>query len=393
MSSRRIRYGTYPVVMGAVVLVLLTVLAGLLPAWPTFVIVAALGIAAVALLERKQPFEPRWQVDHGDQRADTLHALVNLGLLSATAYVLHAFATWLPAPGLWPREWPLWAQALLAGAVLDLGLYAMHRVSHRWAWAWRLHAIHHSAQRLYWLNGERRHPLSALLMAGPGLVATVALGAPPLAISAWLTLLAVHLAFQHANLDYSIGPLRRWIGAAEVHRWHHKREYEDAQVNFGEFWMVWDRLFGTYLDAPGRIGAEAVGLRDEDVPAAYAAQLVWPFQLPPMVAAAFETRLREGYDHLQRGDMGAAFVAFEHAHILGQGSTAPHVRGHVALLRWGWRARDGREILGQLARLVGAALFTWLWVPRGNPGSTRVSAFAVRPIPPELAPLLDRGAR
>ncbi|WP_422822321.1 sterol desaturase family protein [Vreelandella nanhaiensis] len=34
----------------------------------------------------------------------------------------------------------------------------MHRASHRIGWLWRLHAPHHSAERLYWLNGKRRHP-------------------------------------------------------------------------------------------------------------------------------------------------------------------------------------------------------------------------------------------
>jgi sterol desaturase/sphingolipid hydroxylase (fatty acid hydroxylase superfamily) len=93
------------------------------------------------------------------------------------------------------------------------------------AWLWRFHAIHHSSERLYWLNGERRHPLHAGMMAAPGLVAVVLMGAPALAVGAWLGLLAVHLAFQHSNLDYRVGPLRFLIGAAEVHRWHHKREY------------------------------------------------------------------------------------------------------------------------------------------------------------------------
>ena len=72
-------------------------------------------------------------------------------------------------------------------------------------------------------------------MAGPGLAVAVLLGAPSHVLSAWLALLSVQLAFQHANLDYRVGPLRRWLGVAEVHRWHHKREYENAQVNFGEF--------------------------------------------------------------------------------------------------------------------------------------------------------------
>ena len=170
---------------------------------------------------------------------------------------------------------------LLAGLVIDLGLYAMHRFSHRVRWAWKLHAIHHSAERLYWLNGERRHPLSALLMAGPGLGLTVALGAPPLVISAWLTLMSVQLAFQHANVDYRVGPLRRWLGVAEVHRWHHKRDYEDAQVNFGEFLLIWDHLFGTFYDAANKLGDAQVGLKERDFPTGYRAQLIAPFRRKP----------------------------------------------------------------------------------------------------------------
>lgn len=47
----------------------------------------------------------------------------------------------------------------------------------------------------------------------------------------------MHLAFQHSNLGYRVGPLGLLIGVAEAHRWHHKREHEDAQVNYGDFWM------------------------------------------------------------------------------------------------------------------------------------------------------------
>ncbi len=59
-----------------------------------------------------------------------------------------------------------------------------------------------------------------------------------------------HTGFQHANLDYTVGALRRWLGTAEVHRFHHKRDYSEAEVNFGEVFMIWDRLFGTYRERP-----------------------------------------------------------------------------------------------------------------------------------------------
>jgi sterol desaturase/sphingolipid hydroxylase (fatty acid hydroxylase superfamily) len=385
-----IRHASYPAVMLPAAGIAVAVASGLWPAWPVLLLMAALGIAAVALLERQQPYEPAWQHDHGDLRADILHGIANFGLLAATAVALHALRDLAALGSVWPHAWPGWAQLLLAGVIIDLGLYAMHRFSHRVAWAWRLHAIHHSAERLYWLNGERRHPLSAVLMAGPGLVTVVVLGAPPHVISAWLALLSVQLAFQHANLDYRIGPLRRWLGVAEVHRWHHKREYEDAQVNFGEFFMLWDRLFGTFLDRPEPLAADAVGLREEAMPNSYLAQLAWPFQVHPATRAeAFETRLRAGYAALRRGDAETAYAQFEEAHVLGQTHTLAHVRAHWAFLRWGWRVGDRRELCGQPVRLLAAVGFTWLWVPTGNLGGARMSALARRPIAPDLQRFLS----
>lgn len=275
--QRIVRVGAYPLIFGGVAaFVLVWATLGRSP-WPAFGLIAGMGIVAVALLERLQPFEPDWSCDHDDTVTDVVHVLVNLGLLSGAAYGLHVLAGRFPTAPVWPHAWPVAAQVLAAGAILDLGLYVMHRLSHHVAWLWRLHAIHHSAERLYWMNGERRHTLSALLLAGPGLFVAIALGAPASVVSAWLTLLSVHLAFQHANLDYTVGPLRAWIGVAESHRWHHKREYEDAQINFGEFWLLWDRLFGTYRQPRARLDAADVGLRDAEFPTQYAAQLRWPF--------------------------------------------------------------------------------------------------------------------
>lgn len=278
MLASFIRHAAYPLVFGGAATTILLLAERAATPWPGMATAALIGIATVALLERWQPYQRVWLLDHADSLTDAIHLVVNLGLLSATAYLLHALRDALPAAALWPIHWPMWSQVLLAGLIIDAGLYAMHRLSHRAQWLWRLHAAHHSAERLYWMNGERRHPLSAVCMAGPGIVIAVAIGAPPLAISAWLSLLAVHLAFQHANLDYTVGPLRHVLGVAEIHRWHHKREHEDAQVNFGEFWMLWDKLFGSFHDRPYGVAVGEVGLRDRDFPRDYAGQLLWPFR-------------------------------------------------------------------------------------------------------------------
>lgn len=274
-----IRYLSYPLIAGGSAVLLVTLASQGASYWPLFPLIVAGGIACVALLERIAPFEQSWNRDHGgDTAVDAAHFMVSYLLIQtavASAFGLRALLpqTW----GLWPHEAPMLLQGLLVGAVMDLGLYVMHRASHAHGFLWRLHAIHHSPERLYWLNGGRRHPLSALVLAGPGLTVLLVLGATPIALGAWLSFMSVHLAFQHANLDYRLGPLRYLLGVTEMHRWHHKREFADAQVNFGEVWLIWDHLFGTFHDAPRSSGKGEVGLRSEIIPPRYVEQLRWPF--------------------------------------------------------------------------------------------------------------------
>ena len=274
-----LRWVSYPLVFGGSATFMIWTLYTGVPYWPTTPLVAAVGLLLIAGLERIQPFREAWLEDHQDTATDLLHMLVNLSVIQFTAGVLVELGDAVPASvRLFPNKSPLWLQLLLVIAVLDLSLYAMHRISHRVYWLWRFHMPHHSAERLYWMNGERRHPLHAVLMASPGLVILFASGAPSAVVATWFGVLTVHLAFQHSNLDYRVGWLRHIIGVAEIHRWHHKRDFEDAQVNFGEFLMVWDRIFGTFYDSLGRLGQAEVGLHETDYPKNYLGQLIEPFE-------------------------------------------------------------------------------------------------------------------
>ncbi|WP_229632090.1 sterol desaturase family protein [Pseudoduganella violaceinigra] len=277
MMQWAIRYLSYPAIFGGTAAAILWAAGAGLPYWPTLPALALAGIAIVAILERCQPYESAWHTGHGDTATDSLHFLVNLTILYGSLEALAWLRALLPVSMLWPTAWPLWAQAGSAILVLDFGFYAMHWLSHRSHRLWRFHEAHHSSERLYWLNGERRHPLHAILMGAPGMGLLLACGAPAAAMSAALAILSVHLAFQHANLDYSLGPLRHLFGVAETHRWHHKRDYQDAQVNFGEWLMLWDHLFRTYRQPPGRIGKGEVGVQGAAAPTSYLGQLIRPF--------------------------------------------------------------------------------------------------------------------
>jgi len=273
-----IRWLSYPLVLGTTTALILWCISRATPYWPTVPLLALLGIGCVAALERLQPYESAWLHDHDDARTDTIHFFVNLTILYASIEALSWTRTWFPTSDLWPDAWPVWAQVGIAVVVIDFGLYAMHWWSHQYWRLWLFHEAHHSSTRLYWLNGERRHPVHAMVMAAPGLAVLVAAGAPPVTIAVGLAILSVHLAFQHANLDYSVGLFRHLLGVAETHRWHHKKAYEDAQVNYGEWLMVWDHLFGTYRDPPGLLGPGEVGVRDKDAPTSYVGQLTRPWQ-------------------------------------------------------------------------------------------------------------------
>lgn len=277
MKRWAIRWLSYPVVLvGASASILWTISQGL-PYWPWVPILALLGIGCVAVLEQVQPYEPAWRHDHGDTGTDLIHFFVNLTVLYASIEALSWVRPWIVTGDIWPSGWPVWAQVVAAIVVVDFGLFIMHWLSHRNHRLWLFHEAHHSSERLYWLNGERRHPLHAAMMSAPSLTTLLAVGTPPEIIATGLAILSVQLAFQHANLDYSVGVFRHLLGVAETHRWHHKKAYEDAQVNFGEWLMLWDHLFGTYRRPPGQLGPGEVGVRDTSAPTGYRGQLLRPF--------------------------------------------------------------------------------------------------------------------
>lgn len=84
-------------------------------------------------------------------------------------------------------------------------------------------------------------------------------------------------------------------------------------------------------------------------------------------------------------------IHLERAHIIGQRRTLLHVRSHLGMFAAGWARRDRRELVGQIGRIVAAALLSRIWVPTGNTGGANVSALAPMPLPPDLAALLERG--
>lgn len=247
------------------------------PGW--LVVVFATAVAVSFVMEQWLPYEPQWNRSLGDRRRDTFHALVNESLNALGLLILPGLTALLAFEGIWPRGWPLWSQLLLSIVLADAGITLMHYASHRIAPLWRLHAVHHSVQRLYGFNGLMKHPLHQMLEATAGLLPLVLLGIP-VAVAQLLALaIAIQLLLQHSNVDMRVGPLR-WVFAwAPVHRFHHMKYGRAGDVNFGLFFNLWDWLLGTAFyreHSPMGLGDLGIGSRP-DFPVGYLAQLRDPF--------------------------------------------------------------------------------------------------------------------
>ncbi|MDC6169738.1 sterol desaturase family protein [Paucibacter sp. XJ19-41] len=238
------------------------------------------AVACSFLAERWIPYEPRWNQAHGDRWRDTAHALVNEGLSLMGVLAIPLLAALRPWPSIWPTDWPLALQWLLALLVADAGITLTHWASHRLPWLWRFHAVHHSVERLYGFNGLMKHPVHLAIETAAGTAPLLLLGMPQQVAALLAFSVALQLLLQHANVDMRIGALRHLLALAPVHRFHHLKWVGTGDVNFGLFTTLWDRLLGSAHDEPGRRfrpGDFGIGTAP-DYPKSYLAQLLAPWR-------------------------------------------------------------------------------------------------------------------
>jgi len=249
--------------------------------------ITLVGIAWVLAFERILPYRREWNRSQGDVGVDSLYLLTHFGVgrmvTPLTASLGVAWGGWLSQTaglGLWPGAWPIWSQVVLAVVVREFFDYWGHRAMHRFDWLWRLHATHHSARRLYWLNGARAHPGEIILRFGVVTVLPLALlgvSVPVLALASVASSLAD--SFQHANIDLRLGPLSWVYSVGDLHRWHHSCDRHEADSNYGNAYIFWDAVFGTRYLPSDRLPPARVGIDGLDAfPRRFWAQWISPFR-------------------------------------------------------------------------------------------------------------------
>ena len=247
----------------------------------------AVFYSAVAACERIWPYRVEWNAPHGDVRTDALYLLVTgpatTILFGATlAGVAASGGAWLSqrlGMTLWPTAWPALAQLFLAILVAELGHYWFHRLSHEAPLVWRLHATHHSAERLYWLNATRFHPLDLFCLIACQSVPLILLGAPARAFLMYSLFATVYGQLQHANFEVRTRWLDWLFSTPGLHRFHHATHSREGNTNYGAILITWDLLFGTFYRPRDRAFEGPVGIgKLPRFPRGWLAQLASPFR-------------------------------------------------------------------------------------------------------------------
>ena len=258
------------------------------------VLIGAIGVAValmVAVFERVLPEHPRWNQSHGDTQTDCIHLLVSMLMIPKALdlvmqMTLLSVAVWLTAhigQDLWPKDWPLLAQLIPALLISQFGEYWAHRAMHEIPFFWRFHAVHHSPERLYWLNAARFHPVDTAILLVIGMAPLIILGAGPDVLLLFTVWISTHGMFQHCNIRVRLGPLNYLFSMAELHRWHHALEPEQSNANYGNNILFWDLVFGTVYYPKDRRAPAKIGLRGgADFPRSYGAQILAPWRLKPI---------------------------------------------------------------------------------------------------------------
>lgn len=252
--------------------------------------VANLGV--VALLETVFPLRRDWAWWRDAQSInDLIHgALLSLvgprlgeaALSSAIAAGAAAIAS-VSQDGVWPGDWPLWAQVTLAVVIADFADWIKHWGYHNLAPLWPIHALHHNADKMHVFKAGRLHFLEATIRFAIIAAPLLMLGAGPEVIVWYAALMNFLGNLNHSNVDLPLPAFVHYLFATpQVHRLHHEVDADLGRSNLSPGTMLPDHLFGTFRH-PSKNKLEHVGIAENPIPGNVLVQILAPLIWPMLV--------------------------------------------------------------------------------------------------------------
>lgn len=141
-----------------------------------------------------------------------------------------------------PNHWTIWVLLILT---TDLVWYWYHRLGHEINFLWAAHIVHHQSD-------EFNYTVSARITTFQALARNIFwcilpwMGFHPAMV---ITMLVVHGAysfFTHTQMIGKLGWLENIFITPSHHRVHHASNEHYLNKNYGDLFVFWDKLFGTF---------------------------------------------------------------------------------------------------------------------------------------------------
>ncbi len=208
---------------------------------PFFFILIAIEVVAARWLERRVY---RFADSFADLGCGVIEQLLGV-LVKAT---LFAGYLWLYAKGrlfdLPENSWLVFATCFLG---VDFLYYWFHRMSHEIGAFWAAHSVHHQSEE-YNLSVALRQGSFQSFFSWMFYLPLAVLGFPP---AVFITCSALNTLYQfwiHTRLIGKLGPIEWIFNTPSHHRVHHGRNPRYIDRNHAGTLIIWDRIFGTFVE-------------------------------------------------------------------------------------------------------------------------------------------------
>ncbi len=175
------------------------------------------------------------------QIAGVFLKLLTLGIYAWCVQHLALFA--LPANSLW-----VWVSGLV---LYDFLYYWLHRMGHEVNILWAAHVVHHQSEE-YNLSTALRQTSTGGLLGWVFYLPMAVLGYP---IEVFVVIALIDLLYQfwvHTEQIGKLGWFDRVFCSPSNHRAHHATNDCYLDHNYGGILILWDRLFGTFVEEDDR---------------------------------------------------------------------------------------------------------------------------------------------
>lgn len=149
--------------------------------------------------------------------------------------------------GIWTWEVDSWITWLVFFLLLDFVYYWAHRWSHEFNFLWAGHVPHHQSEQ-YNLTTALRQGAWQDISHWPLFLLLALAGCPAAVFIVLLTVSKLYQFWIHTRLVGKLPLIEGILNTPSAHRVHHGINEQYIDRNHGGTLMIWDRMFGTWVE-------------------------------------------------------------------------------------------------------------------------------------------------